>query len=779
MNYRDIYNNNIDKYNVTEKNYLEQIFKLLSQKDLSNDLKLKYESKLVDILNDLSKFDINDTHYLNMRQEINQRIYTLFTELQKKSDVKKSDGSSKKIEDDIEKFITKCEKLKSILDYVQNSLILSTKIDLSLNVVIKDIDSQLREIYGEADKLKNEIDDFKKLYNNAEISMSVVEIRKIVGGFQQRVKKIKVMQIQQYNAKAMQVNDKIAELKNMTGLDAEIVALISELQAFNLCDINGIKFDSRGYLKNIDYNRLVDTYAKIDEIEKKAHIVKPPTNSYDDDMKYLEEAIASIDKRINDGLSLDVANGLREEIEAIGNRINDINVRILSDKDFDDKDKYLNRINEIKKNLEEVKEKIDKVINNQKNSDYQELKGKIVEVFNDINYLSNTINSINVSMTLSVANMFRQQISGLDKRLSEIETAINERTSEGKLDVNQTAQLNKDMENTKLMLTTLQDKLKGSLITVNDDSFGNIDSLDSKIEQLKNEINALSAPLKDKEIRKTIDKKIEKLEDEIKNLRDYLEIHKDDDAEKYQNGIKRLEDLETKLDEVSKDYRRKCPFLVKSVKSAKNFYKKHKKVCLIAIGLAAIALIHATLGPVIIPAIMHGNMLIMNAAPGLRGVFGGINNVLGKMINAKFVNNAWIFASGGRLSPYSASASLLKGIAISGMGSAAIVGPLVMAARGLINKMNLAELKQKMVEKANTGKEKVMETTKKVKQKIGDATNPKKKVNLEELKEVLFKQYKNSGLSLDEFCEKNSVPNEIKEMLKSMDVSKGGGKSGR
>jgi ABC-type uncharacterized transport system substrate-binding protein len=93
-----------------------------------------------------------------------------------------------------------------------------------------------------------------------------------------------------------------------------------------------------------------------------------------------------------------------------------------------------------------------------------------------------------------------------------------------------------------------------------------------------------------------------------------MEKCKEQNPEKYNDGKKKLDELKEKFNKLSTVYRKKCPFLVKSARSAKNFYKKHKKLCLVVAGLAAVALVHATTGPILIPAIMHGNLMVGSMA---------------------------------------------------------------------------------------------------------------------------------------------------------------------
>ena len=374
--------------------------------------------------------------------------------------------------------------------------------------------------------------------------------------------------------------------------------------------------------------------------------------------------------------------------------------------------------------------------------------------------------------------------------MDDIVDRIEQCYNEGKIDDNQYNNLKNKANEVKEKIENGRRKLKDPENYVDVDIFallnGQIDGLAAAISALENQIDGLEAPIKDKEVRKKIDKEFERLENEIKTISDFLELYKDKDPEKYEAAVKRLEEQKQRLDEIAKKYRKKCPFLVRTAKSAKEFYKKHKKLVLLAAGLAAIALVHATIGPVIIPAIMHGNLLIGHSIPAFRGILGGINKVLGTLINAKVVDGVWVLANGIKLAPSCASASLLKAIALAGVGTAAWVTPLVFGTKKLFEKMNLAKHRENVstdhekdegdVEKTTSDTvDRLKEEVGEIKSKITGSNKHKKQVKatLEEIKKML-EEYKKSGLPFDEFCNENNLSDEDKILLEALDKKVGG-----
>jgi len=126
-----------------------------------------------------------------------------------------------------------------------------------------------------------------------------------------------------------------------------------------------------------------------------------------------------------------------------------------------------------------------------------------------------------------------------------------------------------------------------------------IENLNATIDNLNEQINRLETPIiKDKETRGNINKIISKCEDEIDNCRRYLDLYKNDNNDKYNSTILKINELDKKMIDVSILYRSKCPLLVKRVKSAKDLLP------LIASGLAGLSLIDFVVGPIIVPAIM-------------------------------------------------------------------------------------------------------------------------------------------------------------------------------
>ena len=183
---------------------------------------------------------------------------------------------------------------------------------------------------------------------------------------------------------------------------------------------------------------------------------------------------------------------------------------------------------------------------------------------------------------------------------------------------------------------------------------------------------------------------------------------------------------------------------------------------------------------VIIPAIMHGNLMLGTLEPALSGFATFANKILGGLIGAhRTTKGFWYLSNGIRLNSSLASASLLKGLAYSGIGSAALLSPViagvVIAIKNLKGKIKKKELKQDLEDVKTNDNNEEIEKIKNNKKKNEDS------ISKEILK--LFKKYKKSGLELKVFAINNKLSDKevqmliaLDEMIEERENSKGGRK---
>jgi len=395
---------------------------------------------------------------------------------------------------------------------------------------------------------------------------------------------------------------------------------------------------------------------------------------------------------------------------------------------------------------------------------------------------SSLIVSVYGRVSSSSLVVFETKYKSLEDRLVNFKNELEKAYADKLIDENQYKNLSDAVTSVSFNLNNINTELKdpkmfGVVETTDVFGFlnGSIDGVEKALDSLEDTVSKLEKPIKDKNVRKNIDAIFKKLELEIKELEKQLELYKNTDEEKYEETKERLNNVKKRMGVISKNYRRKCPFLVRTVKSAKHFFKKYKKVLLILAGLAAFAMLSHS---VIIPAIMHGNIMIAGLSPALRGPVKTINNLLGGLIGAtRDKIGFWHLVNGVIINPSVASSSLLKGLAISGVGSAALIAPVVVAIKNLIEKMKMAELKEKLI----AGKDKVVDVAKKgvqtTKEKISDMSQnmQNKKASTLAKKEIkksikdIINDYSKSGLSVSDYCSQNEISGVMAELLKAYD----------
>lgn len=699
----------------------------------------------------------------------------------------KKHGKDNEIEKELENFRNGVEKIKGKFNDCQFKLVLG-EVDLEFNDVIRGLGEEVSELHNEAENIIRDMDEFREATMQSDFSMTVPEIRRTIKDLKTRLKNLKQIQIDKYNARVYNVNKIISELKAEYLNDEEI----NNLMLLDTCDVKIGEWRNFKYLDKIDYDKLIEVSNKIKAIKARTKTGDgtktgdDETFDFESDMLWVEYEIEVIDSQIKDVMPKEMLNQLNENISFVADRINELKVKLemfkdsLSEEEYND---YFDRLNDAEANLADLNTKLKKTVTSVKESVYDKLSQELENVSRDVVNFSNFVSSLSGHVLESAIPVFEGKLAAFEAILAEFKEEIEKEYKDGNLQENQYNELIKKVTVIEKQLLEVREKIKDPMFVKDGDIFailnGQIDGLEAAVEKLEEQVNELEEPIKNKETRRNIEGIIGRLEAEAAFIEKNLEYHKDKDPEKYEAAMERLNAVKERLAKVSKNYRKKCPLLVRVVKSAKDFYKKHKKLCLIIAGLSAIALIHATVGPILIPAIMHGNIMIGAETHTLAGFTSFVNNVLGGLINAKNVNGLWYLANGVRINNGLAGASLLKGVAISGIGSAALVAPVVVAIKKLIDKMKNVELKKKLSEKfekekiANM-KKKLLEEKERLKAKRKEIAKTAKKVKNPEKKVMgqfydkylkLLNEYHNSGQSFEDFCVQNELSEEDMAIL--------------
>ncbi|MBQ2872770.1 MAG: hypothetical protein IJE89_02080 [Bacilli bacterium] len=672
------------------------------------------------------------------------------------------------VEEKIAKFKLHLEKITAIINQIKSTFILSSDWNIDVSAELRSLSIEIGDLCKEADILIADIESLKIVLGGETLSLDIKEIKKMIKDIKNRLKELKIHHLQLYNARVDMINIMIDEILLDVNLTAEMRAKLEALRMQRI-DVIVRSWQHYAYLGQIDFNVFISVIAEI----KKIKDITPP--NLETDMAFIENEITRLEEFPKDKLSAEEVIALKDDCISVANRINDFRIKLennrhnISEKDYNN---YLDRLNDAEANLALVNSDLKvKLVPGPVPAEeikiYKELLEKLEELKNVSIYCRNMIEALYGHIDEKGIQAFLVHIDTYERRLEEIKQDIEEKHKAGELDDNQYNELMKKVEEIENILKNAREKVKEPEMIKDVDIFvflnKKIDGVENALDALEKQVDALEKPIKDKNVRKQIDSIIKKLEQEIKDIEDTLEKYKNENPEKYKETKERLDKAKERLEKVSKNYRKKCPLLVRAVKSAKAFYKKHKKACLIVAGLAAFALVGYH---VLIPAIMHGNIMIGTAAPALSGFTNFVNNILGGIVGAsKTVNGTWLLANGVRINASRAATSLLKGLAISGIGTTTLVAPIVVAIKKLVEKMNLAELKEKIAKDKEKNKEKEKKEKKPVEK---NKTKKADRMSLDELAKLL-KEYRKSGKSLDEFCVEYELSEEEKVVIQYLE----------
>lgn len=207
------------------------------------------------------------------------------------------------------------------------------------------------------------------------------------------------------------------------------------------------------------------------------------------------------------------------------------------------------------------------------------------------------------------------------------------------------------------------------------------------------------------------------------------QLHNHENIIKYQNT--KIDNL--RISEINKN--NFSEFKVKAVKSAKDFYEKHKDVPLNVLGLIKLSFKH----PTIVPALVHG--MIVEKLP--------FRDKLIEMFPDKFRKDGdkVYMANGVEVNSKTAVSSMLKAIADSDVSNPKIVTNMIQGVRNVIGK-------------AKKKAEKVSKNVKAI------FTNEESNEYSDYIRK-LASQYLLTNMDLEEFCNENNISKEDKYNLES------------
>ena len=587
---------------------------------------------------------------------------------------------------------------------------------------------------------------------------------------------LKFLMINNYNARLDYIRQVRDEALNEVSSDVELTARIRDINIPDNVNSNGINYrtniskrvgtfiDSVAILNNIssiqqEYNEKVHKLMeeKRQEEDKKNNI----RLSIISDISTFENIVNDFENGVKTSLLMDE---VRKEYIKISNfgraareKVNDAkNKGILSETEWNnyyhklvaDDDKLFRIKNSIPINEEDIHDK--------KITEYKKLKYDLYmldgEILNYIDTVMGMFNDDNVDL-----DMFIDDYMDVGKRLNAIRFDADNKYREKIID----KQLYDNLINYFSRCSGHFDELGSKIKKIDDKKIDETVVKEPKIDPSKN-ISALEEVIKhfedlinndfwDAWKRRRIEDLFKYYDSKVQEVYGMIDVNDGKSAEliirldvlkakleqlhnheniiKYQNT--KIDNL--RISEINKN--NFSEFKVKAVKSAKDFYEKHKDVPLNVLGLIKLSFKH----PTIVPALVHG--MIVEKLP--------FRDKLIEMFPDKFRKDGdkVYMANGVEVNSKTAVSSMLKAIADSDVSNPKIVTNMIQGVRNVIGK-------------AKKKAEKVSKNVKAI------FTNEESNEYSDYIRK-LASQYLLTNMDLEEFCNENNISKEDKYNLES------------
>lgn len=700
------------------------------------------------------------------------------------SKIKQDDNKKNSVVSDLEKWKKRCKDLENRIDrYLKQFLISDLFNEIEVINIFQEISTELNEIQIQGNNIKGEIE---KLKGDIKDGISVKEIEKRLKELRAKVAELKRTQIERYNVKVTQLNTVIADLKGRTDLSQDILDLINSLGTMNTCNVE-INWQSTSYYSELKYKELVEKFKIIDEVYKKmgkgGFNIKEFLNL---DLGNIKGKISALETKLPDGTEITITEEeksiLSNDISEVSNDIALFITKYESIKDQlteNDRKFYEDEIKKAQEDVKKLRERLEKTKIKEKEDETpteeetEEKKGnddkKIAIIEARLKDLKKNVERENIRLDGLKGNILDASSDLLNdiynsfaRDLIELFEELRQLKGNKKIELNQFEKLKEQVAEIKDLIAEGKNKLSDFEYYKDEEPIPffekEVSGLSKRITYLENVLKRYDDKkvIRDKNLRKWIENEIETLQNNIEFLREQIEKNQEKNPEKCQELMNELDRQEERLKGIRKKYKSKCPFLVKLKKSAVEFYKKHPKLVLFSIGLASICLLQAHLatGLALIPAIMHGNIVLGTSFPALNGIMLFLNKILGAVCGAKYSAGAWYLMSGVRINASTTAAtSLLRAVPLLIQKASVLIAALIAAIAALRKKMKNKEIKKAAKETKKASKDGKKDKKKKEKY-VGKYEKPKEKMldKFKKLKEELEK------ISLEQNEEMIEVP---------------------
>ena len=491
-------------------------------------------------------------------------------------------------------------------------------------------------------------------FTNGEHNDKFVQLKEKYDGHKKRVATIKIDLANEYNNRVEFINRAIANG-------------ILNVEPFSKIDVNNIKYNTQySYFKSFNNSNVDDVYTRLMNINAALYTDKKIVDLY-----AKVESLIEWRKRHTGDLSKDDKDYMKSRVAIIN--------KLLKDNSHSFTEEIKNQYDAIATEAATFNQHQD----NENNDNETEL---------DVASIEKRIKQIENKY---ISTLYKSNLESFADELASLKEKVEKLFSDGKIDSNKKDSLTSRIDK---LISDIEQLIIDNLFSSYDESDNKSESLDKIFTKLEVEISALEQLLekyKNKKvilrskIKTIIKRRIKKSKKMLEFLDEKLETEKNNNSitEEYYNEKKtKKEELDSRLNEVSSKYKAKCPLKVIRRKSAKNWFKKHKKWPLYVAGIASLALLFQ---PVLLPVIIYENTILAHGLTFLKPMLTGINGFISNFTSGKIV-----YDSAGVL------VSLLQSIAICGV-NATIARELIKDVKRVAEKGKNSELVRKLKMKKN------------------------------------------------------------------------------
>lgn len=617
-----------------------------------------------------------------------------------------------RIEYEINEFIKQNEIVNKHINEISNKLLNNTEL-LNFNNDVDKLTNDVRELDDSVKVINADLRIFEQIYGNiTTFSMKSTDLVDLIISTKDNLKALKMEQVSNYNAMVDVINNKLSELKNLdiSNLSENIVDEIDSLEELekNEYEVTDWKYKKH---TNINYDEIEFLYNSISRIENMLNLVKasPYVEKLDGIRKVINDKIEDIERSINSLMTLEDFNKVKKELRDLENNVYNFGTDLSLNKDNITEEQYelyFNSLKDIRASLNYLNDKLidSKAYSGINNELVDKLKILKVRIDSFLRYVNVHYGNANES----IIKFDKEEFATIKNHVEQIKRDILVR--ENQLVKSQFDRLMDEVNQMESELTNISSMLNNKDMLKKNDNLDiildDISEIEEGLQEVENKINGLSDS-KNNEDKRLISKALTYLKIKITVVEVILSNCKDD--VRYNELFNKVNNYKEKLSKIVEIRNKKMNELklkhnvsnknalrVKKIKSGKSLLKKHGKLLLVSAGLIALTLLMRKF--LLIPAIMHANVMLGVSIPSWGATTAFFNKILGGIIGASLnANGVWCMSNGVLLSSSVATTSLLKGLIVGFGGTAISLVPiLIISIKELVEKMKIKEHNHKI-----------------------------------------------------------------------------------